>query len=95
MTIPTVTIDQIIPEGPLRKAVYRIFAAAGLILGATQVGFAAAQAGQPVWLTVALAVYAFAASAGFQKAQANVPVHGDAVVETHDFEGEPDEDAIG
>jgi len=29
------------------------------LLGAIQIGFAAANAGQPVWLTVSLAVYAF------------------------------------
>lgn len=42
-----------------RVWVYGIFGAVGVALGATQVGFAAAEAGQPVWLTVALAVYAF------------------------------------
>jgi hypothetical protein len=34
----------------------------GLTLGATQVGYAAAAAAQPAWLTVALAVYAFLAA---------------------------------
>lgn len=31
----------------------------GLMLGAVQVGYAAADAEQPTWLTVALSVYAF------------------------------------
>lgn len=43
----------------VRSKVYAIFWGLGLGLGATQVGFAAADIGQPVELTVALAVYAF------------------------------------
>ncbi len=82
-----ITIDQIIPEGPLRQGVYRLFAAAGFGLGAAQVGYAAANAGQPVWLTVSLAVFGFAAAAGFLKAQANVPTGGSAVVSTEEAEG--------
>lgn len=42
-----------------RKVVYLVSALIGLALGATQVGYGAASAGQPTWLTVALAVYAF------------------------------------
>lgn len=57
-----------------RKVAYAVAIAIGLVLSATQVGFVAAEAGQPVWLTVALAVYAFvAASLGFTTARANVP----------------------
>lgn len=46
-----------------RAVVYTVFAFLGLGLGGTQVGYAAAEAGQPTWLTVALAVYAFLGSA--------------------------------
>lgn len=42
-----------------RRRTYQVFWIVSLILGATQVGYAAADAGQPVWLTVALAVFAF------------------------------------
>lgn len=55
-----------------RKLVYAGFAAFGVLLGAVQVGFGAAQAGQPVWLTVALAVYAFLGGAIGATANANV-----------------------
>lgn len=57
----------------IRSKVYAVYAVLGLILGATQVGFAAAEAGQPVWLTVALAVYAFVGGALGFVAQANTP----------------------
>lgn len=66
-------LDQVVPDGPVRKRVYQVFAAAGLVLGATQVGFAAADQGQPVALIVALAVYGFLGAAGFAVAQANTP----------------------
>lgn len=52
-----------------RKVVYTVFWILGLAIGATQVGYAAADLGQPVWLTVALAVFAFvAAGIGFTAA---------------------------
>jgi hypothetical protein len=44
----------------------------GLTLGAAQTGYAAAQAGQPVWLNVALSVYAFLGAGIGYTAQANV-----------------------
>lgn len=56
-----------------RKAVYAVYAALGVLLGAVQVGFAAAEAGQPVWLTVALAVFAFIGGALGLTAAANTP----------------------
>lgn len=43
----------------IRKIAYIVSFVLGGVLGAIQIGFAAANAGQPVWLTVALAVYAF------------------------------------
>lgn len=64
-------LDKVIPDPSKRKPVYQVFAGLGLVLGAVQVGFAAAEVGQPVWLTVSLAVYAFLGAAGFAVAQAN------------------------
>lgn len=43
----------------VRKPLYAVYASIGVILGAIQVGIAAAEAVQPVWLTVAFAVFAF------------------------------------
>lgn len=48
----------------------------GLILGATQVGFSAAELEQPSWLTVLLAVYGFVGGAIGFTAQANTPTRG-------------------
>lgn len=45
-----------------RKVVYTAFWIIGLGLGGTQVGYAAANAGQPPWLDVTLAVFAFVAA---------------------------------
>lgn len=63
--------DIITPK--VRKPVYAVYAIIGLILGATQVGFSAAEAGQPVWLTVALAVFAFVGTALGFTAASNTP----------------------
>ena len=64
--------DIITPKA--RKPIYAVYAIIGLILGATQVGFSAAEAGQPVWLTVALAVFAFVGTAlGFTAASNTHP----------------------
>jgi hypothetical protein len=53
----------------IRKIAYIVSTILGIALGALQVGFASANAGQPVWLTVALAVYAFIGGAlGIQAA---------------------------
>ncbi|OJU44468.1 MAG: hypothetical protein BGN98_13875 [Microbacterium sp. 69-7] len=64
--------DEIIPAG-WRKPLYRIYALLGLALGATQVGFASADAGQPIWLTVSLAVFAFVGTGFGFVAQRNTP----------------------
>lgn len=75
---PLVTIP---PE--LRRVVYAIYALIGLGLGATQVGYAAAEAGQPTWLTVTLAVFAFVGTGIGATAATNVsstalrPLYGD------------------
>ena len=57
----------------IRARVYAAFWLVGLGLGGTQVGYAAAESGQPTWLTVALAVYAFLGAGVGYPAQANVP----------------------
>lgn len=58
-------VQSIIPLMPqkARIALYVAYAVAGAVLGAVQVGVAAAEIGQPTWLTVALAVYAFLGTA--------------------------------
>ena len=53
-----------------RRIAYYVTFLVGLGLGAAQVGFASADAGQPTWLTVALSVFAFLASGiGYTAAQ--------------------------
>lgn len=66
-------MQEIVNSNPaLRKRLYGVYAVAGLLLGSTQVGYAAAEAGQPVWLTVALAVYAYVGVAFGFAAQSKV-----------------------
>jgi len=67
--------DIITPK--IRKPLYAIYAVIGLILGGTQVGFSAAELGQPVWLTVALAVFAFVGTALGFTASANTNEEAD------------------
>lgn len=55
----------------IRKKVYQGFALVSLALGAAQVGFGAAGAETPTWLTVELAVFAFVAGAVGFTAQSN------------------------
>lgn len=57
----------------VRGPIYSGYAVVGLGLGATQVGYAAAQADQPVWLTVALAVFAFLGTGIGYTAASNTP----------------------
>lgn len=61
----------------VRGPIYAMYALLGLALGATQVGFSAANAGQPVWLTVALAVFAFVGTGIGYTAASNTPAHPD------------------
>lgn len=64
--------------GPkLRRRLYAGYAATALALGATQVGYAAADAGQPTALTVALAVLAFVGTGLGLTAAANTPAPSD------------------
>lgn len=59
----------------LRSKLYAVYAVLALVLGAVQVGFASADAGQPTWLTTTLAVFVFVgAGLGFT-AQANTPTY--------------------
>jgi len=55
-----------------RKYLYAAYALVGLILGATQVGFLAA-GDQPLWLTIALAVYGFIGTGIGATASVNTP----------------------
>ena len=65
-------LNEVIPDPKKRKPLYQVFAAIGLVIGAVQVAFASIpDAGQPVWLTASLSVYAFLGAAGFTVAQAN------------------------
>lgn len=56
-----------------RKIAYLIYGLVGVGIGATQVGFVAANADQPTWLTVALAVFAYIGIALGFTAAANTP----------------------
>jgi uncharacterized membrane protein len=47
----------------IRQRIYVIYAVLGFLLGGVQVGWSAAGGGQPTWLTVVLAVFAFVGSA--------------------------------
>ena len=68
-----VTVNPLAERPDIRRRVYIAFWGLGLTLGAAQTGYAAAQAGQPVWLNVALSVYAFLGAGIGYTAQANTP----------------------
>lgn len=73
----------VITNPVVRKVAYGVFVILGVVLGATQVGFAAIEgAGQPEWLTVALAVYAFLSVPVGSLALVNTPAKSDPVVRT-------------
>lgn len=61
-----------------RTYVYAVYATVGLILGSVAVGYSAAQMGQPVWLIVALAVYAYIGGSIGYTAATHVPAAPDA-----------------
>ncbi len=74
----------------VRGYVYTTFGFLGLGFGATQVGYAAAEAGQPVWLTVALSVYAFLGVGIGYTAASNTPAAPSELVgEVLEFTPEP------
>ena len=54
-----------------RKPIYGAFAVAGVVIGAIQVGFSAAEVGNPLWLNITLAVFPFLAGAVGFTASAN------------------------
>lgn len=60
MSTPTPNdLGTVVSSAKARKAIYGIYVIGILVIGAIQVGFAAISAGQPDWLTVALAVGAY------------------------------------
>lgn len=60
MSTPTPDqLGSIIGSAGVRKGIYAAYVFGIIIIGALQVGFAAVSAGQPDWLTVALAVAAY------------------------------------
>lgn len=67
-------LNEILPA-KVRRVLYAVYAFIGLGLGATQVAYSAASAGQPLWLTVALAVFAFVGTAFGFTAAANATPH--------------------
>ena len=56
-----------------RAVVYTTLALLGVVVGATQVAYVALGT-QPIWLSVAVAVYGFLASAGSLTSRTNTPV---------------------
>lgn len=67
----TNVLTDILP-GAWRKGLYAVYALLGVALGSTQVGIASANAGQPTWLTVSFAVYAFVGGSFGLTAASNV-----------------------
>lgn len=63
----------------VRATLYWISFVVGIGLGAAQVGYQAADAGFPVWLKVALSVYAFLAATLGLTAASNTPSYQDVV----------------
>lgn len=66
------TLKDLIPVGARRK-VYAVFALVGLTLTSIQISFSAADAGQPVWLNVAFAVFGLWSTAVGFTARSNAP----------------------
>lgn len=57
----------------IRKYFYYAYGLIGVAIGAIQVGYSAAELGQPTWLTVALAVFGFIGAAFGITAGQNTP----------------------
>ena len=68
-----------------RKPIYGAFAVAGVVIGAIQVGFAAAEVGNPLWLNITLAVFPFVAGAVGFTASANTNQNSDQLVEVYEL----------
>ena len=74
-----------------RKTAYYIYGLIGVAIGAIQVGYSAAELGQPTWLTVALAVFSFIGAAFGITAGQNTPkqlieIEQDATDDDLDFD---------
>lgn len=63
MSTPTPDLGRVITSDRVRQVLYSVYAVAVVLLGAVQVAYAASEAGQPEWLTVALAVAAYCGAA--------------------------------
>lgn len=59
MTHATPDLGSVITSNFARKIIYGVYVVGVVILGAVQVGFAASSAGQPEWVSIALAVAAY------------------------------------
>ncbi|WP_134324723.1 hypothetical protein [Cumulibacter soli] len=66
------TLTNVIPASQ-RKVVYAVFAVIGVLLGAVQVAYGAADTDQPTWLIVTWAVYGFLSGAVGATAGSNTP----------------------
>ena len=77
-------ISNYIPAS-FRKPLYGVFAVVGVLIGAVQVGIAAAGGSNPEWLLVTLAVFPFVAGAVGFTASANTNQTQDDI----DWSGRP------
>ena len=78
----------------IRAKLYLGFTIIGVILGATQVGYGAANVAQPSWLTVALAVYVFCGPALGLTAASNTTVPDAAAPDEAPVEDAVDSDTL-
>ena len=78
-----------------RAYVYGVYAAAGVVIGSIQVAYAAAESGQPVRLTVALAVYAYVGGAIGYTALTHTAEPAAYVGKRRDEDGDGRPDGIG
>lgn len=84
----------------VRKSFYAIFALVGVVFGAAQVGYGAAEIPSPTWLIVSLAIYAFIGGTFGLTAATNTPrrVFGldaeDELIESSD-EVAPEDSELG
>ncbi len=80
MTNTAPNLGSVITSPTVRKIIYGVYIVALVIVGAAQVGFAAVEAGQPEWLTIALAVLAYL----------GVPIGGLAIANTATYDAQHD-----
>src|SRR5699024_11728660 len=83
------TFERINPT--TRTTAYYVYGPIGAAIGAMQVGYSAAELGQPTWLTVALAVFSFIGAAVGITAGQNTPtqlieIEQDATDDDLDFD---------